>query len=31
AGAGDDGVGRVELHEPARAGGAWTVLVVAAQ
>jgi hypothetical protein len=29
AGAGD-GVGRVELHEPARAGAAWTVLVVAA-
>jgi hypothetical protein len=27
----DDGVGRVELHEPARAGGAWTVLVVAAE
>jgi cytoplasmic iron level regulating protein YaaA (DUF328/UPF0246 family) len=26
----DDGVGRVELREPARAGGAWTVLVVAA-
>jgi cytoplasmic iron level regulating protein YaaA (DUF328/UPF0246 family) len=26
----DDGVGRVELHEPVRAGGAWTVLVVAA-
>jgi cytoplasmic iron level regulating protein YaaA (DUF328/UPF0246 family) len=24
-----DGVGRVELHEPARPGGAWTVLVVA--
>jgi hypothetical protein len=26
----DDGAGRVELHEPARKGGAWTVLVVAA-
>jgi cytoplasmic iron level regulating protein YaaA (DUF328/UPF0246 family) len=25
----DDGAGRVELHEPARPGGAWTVLVVA--
>jgi cytoplasmic iron level regulating protein YaaA (DUF328/UPF0246 family) len=26
----DDGTGRVELHEPARAGGAWTVHVIAA-
>jgi uncharacterized protein len=26
-----DGVGRVELHEPPRAGGAWTVNVVAAE
>jgi cytoplasmic iron level regulating protein YaaA (DUF328/UPF0246 family) len=27
----DDGVGRVELHPPVRAGGPWTVLVVAAE